>query len=155
MMFLKGKIMSMILSVTRDQGAYHWSYMAKCLHQVLQKIIEKREVKKDSVPRSLYFDASDFFEPLSQFLRKEIPKDPPGSAQIYRIASTIAQKSFPPEHQKKMRVILHKFVTLFDSLQEPKLLNSEEMETAKLLSLFLSELAEASRPRKSIFDDYE
>lgn len=122
-------------------GPSHWSYMAKEFARILGDILSSGRIEADSVPNSLYADASEFFGLLEQYVSAGVPPNPPASANAYMIAKRAMQTAVAKSnHGADVRKSLRECVRFFRSTRNPRELNGEEIAVATSLQEFLQQL---------------
>lgn len=110
----------------------HWSFTAKKLAKCVEEIIAQRRIGEDSIPRSLYLDANELFKHLSDYIRNEVPHNPPLAAGIYLLATeNLRNAKLCARPEEKARLSLYcdfflKELPQAQSLDEKKLAAARE-----------------------------
>jgi hypothetical protein len=114
--------------------------MAKIFSQCLGEIISRRRIDEQSVSGSIYLDAKEFFQFLSQAVEEGVPQNPPASANTYMIAARIIRIMRPRQTDGEVRELLKTYSRFFTRIQEARDLNDDEVGIASSLQQFLDEL---------------
>lgn len=119
-------------------GAGHWSYMAKELARVICRIISQRRIEVNSVPATLYADATGFFQLIEQYVGNDVPVNPPASANAYMIAKRAIRRDEP---RAVIKQTLEESLSFFKKLRDaPSELDEEQLKRAASLQRFLLQL---------------
>ena len=118
-----------------------WLHMAAVMAQRLQKIIQKRRVEQNDIPKGVWYAANDFFQMLDESSAAELLMDNSLEQNIY-ILSMATLKRDVLKTRKKDRTKLterrQSFADFVGKLQEPHLLDQHELEIAqKVRHLFI------------------
>lgn len=121
-------------------GPSHWSYMAKTFERCLAEIVSRKRIEEDSVSNSIYLDAKEFFQLVSQAVQEGVPGNPPASANAYMIAARAIRSTVHPQTHETIRESLNEYLSFFNRIRDARDLSAKELETATSLQKFLKQL---------------
>jgi hypothetical protein len=114
--------------------------MAKELARIIGGIVVQKRVDVNSVPNSLYIDAKEFFELVSQYLEEGVPRNPPASANAYMIATRAIRIASQPQSRAAIRQSLGDYLKFFNNIKKAGALDESQLEIAVSLQKFLDQL---------------
>lgn len=121
-------------------GPSHWAYMAKEFEQSVGKMVILKRTEPNLISHSLYADAKEFFQLLSQSIRDDIPGNPPASANAYMIASRAIRTVSSPGTRESPKKSIEDYLSFFERIQESRELDNEQLKVATSLQRFLHQL---------------
>jgi hypothetical protein len=137
-------------------GPSHWTYMATVMAQRLEKVANAGCFGPDAIPLGVSYDAREFFDLALQAARDVPPANPPASVNAYAIAADLVRASSRsvPNTREDIGSRLEQYNSFLSSLQQPRTLSEEELDTVRALQRFfdcLKEEGEAEAYEQGVF----
>jgi hypothetical protein len=148
------------MSATNSMFGYgnnYWSYMAIEMHFQLNKIIRKKSVDKNSIPKGVFLDARNFLSLAYKATSGEFNLDPSVNFQALSLAAeTASSLSFGSKTQENdLKKELSEFLHLLKNLEHLKTLNENDIKIAKKMTKFFEQLAKEGEYSEGLEDEQE
>ena len=125
-----------------DRDLSRYSYGAKMASQCLQRVIQEKEIKEDSIPKPLYLDMGELFGYIDDIVNNKIPINKPLSYHFYLVGLDIVNEMHRELPQEKQEDCLKSCLNVFKTAIIPRKLSDLEINMAKDLAEFLDKARE-------------
>lgn len=133
--------MSNILIPVKSAG--HWAFGASAMSRSLKRVIHKKSIEEDDIPKGIYSGMKDFFS----FFLQDTPRA--RTDENYKIALSVLKTMKNPPKTSREKNDLIKVIALFvEDLGVPHSLTPEKIRVAQQAQEFFSLLSQKGEEEK-------